>query len=90
MSKIIKEVEGRDLGHIVQTDDGVQYYVDSADTYDAGYETMVFLYDEEDDDVFDWGELFVERYRKYERMEKRHMEICKNLERFLHKERRQK
>ena len=43
MSTIIKKVDTREHGHIVQTDSGSYYYVDSAWAFDRNkYETMVF------------------------------------------------
>ena len=41
MSKIIKDTGVRELSHIVELNNEY-YYVDSNDTFDMGYETMVF------------------------------------------------
>jgi hypothetical protein len=80
MSTIIKPIEDRELAHIVKTNTGNYYYVDSADTFDQGFETMAFEYDIESDEVTSWVEVYVERYDSEEEMETRHKEICLNLE----------
>lgn len=49
--------------------------IDSRETFDAGYETMVFE-SSGDGDVLDWGELDVERYDNWEEMKKGHETIC--------------
>jgi hypothetical protein len=41
MSELIRRMEDRDLCHIVRVKDKF-YLVDSAETIDLGYETMVF------------------------------------------------
>ena len=87
MSKVVKEVPHRDLSHIVECNDEL-YYVDSADTFDAGYETMVFDYDGViDGDVNEedicWSGLYTEYYCSYEDMETRHNYIIEHLEEVL-------
>lgn len=83
MSKPIKTVKEREYCTIVLTDDGETYYVDSADTYDAEYETMVFPWNNRRDEVDDWNELYVEHYKTEKDMEKGHERICSNLEKYL-------
>lgn len=82
MSKVINACHERDLAHIVRTKDGKYYYVDSADTFDAGYETMVFPADEKGE-VTDWGDLYCERYSSYADMKERHNYIIEHLEEVL-------
>lgn len=76
MSKIVKETGYRELSHIVQTKDGKRYLVDSNNTFDVGYETMVFLCGK-------WNELFVKRYQSEKAMRKMHYKICGSLESLL-------
>ena len=84
MSEIVKHANsGRELSHIVKTDTGVYYYVDSNDTPDAGYETMAFLYDEEKDEVAYWSESYAAWYKTYEQMEEGHFYACNHLEEML-------
>ena len=93
MSKVIKQLEDRDLAHIVELD-GELYYIDSADTFDQGYETMVFAagryqddedysdYESDDLDI-NWKDLYCERYSSEEAMEIKHKYIINHLEEFL-------
>lgn len=83
MSEIIRETGNRELSHIVKTDTGSYFYVDSNDTYDCGFETMVFMYDEKKHEVAGWGELYVEHYDTYESMKNNHYAICNRLELFI-------
>ena len=82
MSKVAFAVAHRELGHIAQTEDGKLFYVDSAITFDNGFETMVFPCDK-DGQVTSWFELYVEHYKSEEEMEQRHKYICRNLEEVL-------
>ena len=82
MSKVIKKNTNRDFGSYVETDDGKCYFVDSAWTRDAGYELMVFPANE-NFEVTDWGELYVEHYSTYPKMVDRHKIVCENLEEYL-------
>lgn len=82
MSKIIKESGYRELSHIVKSNNKY-YLVDSNDTIDAGYETMVFPYNIKEDEVEDWGDLYCERYNTEEEMEKHHFEVCEDIEKYL-------
>ena len=85
MSKVITKVDGRDLAHIVELD-GHHYYIDSALTFDCGYETMIFRAIPSKDGEFngfkvvDWGELYCERYLSEERMKTRHAQIIEEIE----------
>lgn len=78
MSKIIKKCEDRKLANVVECD-GEFYYVDSAYTFDAGYETMVFPCDERGK-VSDWGDLYARWYASEIEMEAGHNDICLKLE----------
>ena len=49
--------------------------IDSRDTHDAGYETMVFE-SSADGEVLNWGELDIARYKNWEEMEKGHKSMC--------------
>lgn len=86
MSKIIKyDLSDRELANIVQTSDGMFYYVDSCYTMDAGYETMAFVCDdrEHDFEVLSWTDRCCRRYPSVEDMIAGHKEICENLEKYL-------
>ena len=81
MSKIIKETGWRELSTVVETNDGEQYLVSSADTFDAGFETMVFKWDKTQDNVENWNDFFCEHHTSYDEMVQVHETICENLER---------
>ena len=82
MSQIIRRMEERDLGHIVEVDNQY-YYVDSTETIDLGYETMVFECDERGE-VENWANsLYVEWHINEESMVDRHNYICEHLEEYL-------
>ena len=84
MSKIIKHTSApRPLSHVVETESGSRYMVSSTDTFDAGYETMVFIWDDEEDDVGSWLDCYAEHYKSESQMEKGHDRICSNLEKYL-------
>lgn len=78
MSKIIKETGMRDLSHIVKSNNKY-YFVDSNDTFDVGFETMVFLCDENGENI-NWSDLFAKRYNTEEEMRESHYKICNYLE----------
>ena len=80
MSKILNKTGHRELSHIVECN-GKKYFVDSNDTFDYGYETMVF--DVLKNDEIDWSGIYTERYLSYEEMEKQHYTICNNLENYI-------
>lgn len=84
MSEIIKESGYRKLSHIVKGNDKY-YLVDSNNTLDAGYETMVFLFDYDENDVIDWRDLYCERYKTEKEMEQHHFEVCEDIEKYLAK-----
>ena len=82
MSNLIRRMEERDLCHIVKANDKY-YYIDSADTIDLGYETMVFECDERGE-VDNWANsVYVEWHINEESMEDRHNYICEHLEEYL-------
>lgn len=86
MSKVIEKLSDRDMGHIVKVDDAY-FYVDSADTFDHGFETMVFEVDhydkkEKEYDI-DWSGIYCEHYNSYVGMETRHKYIIEHLEEIL-------
>lgn len=84
MSKILKAKEhSHDLGHIVQTNDGKAYLVDSCYTLDHGYETMVFKYDLEADRVASWTDLYANWYTSRVDMAAHHEKVCASLETYL-------
>lgn len=78
MSKIIKNTGYRELSHIVESENKY-YFVDSNDTFDRGYETMIFKCDENGDNI-DWTDIFCKNYDTYVEMELSHNNIIKNLE----------
>lgn len=82
MSEIVKESGYRKLSHIVKSKNKY-YLVDSNNTRDAGYETMVFTYNIKEDEVENWGDLYCERYNTEKEMEKHHFEVCNNIEKYL-------
>lgn len=71
---IDKEHVYRDCIEVGNT--GQHVVVDSRETPDHGYETMVFPADE-DGEVLDWGELDVDTYRDWQEMKEGHDEMCK-------------
>lgn len=79
MSKIIREIEDRGLCHIIESN-GQMYYVDSCFTFDHGLETMVFPWDEENEEVESWSEVYGEWHDSYDEMRKRHRFIIENFE----------
>lgn len=89
----------RPLRDIVNSN-GVSYYVSTADTFDAGYETMIFRLNRFYEDTgkarkrirsiiqsrnsVDWDGLYCENYATAEGARERHKYICANLEEFIH------
>lgn len=84
MSKVIKKLSNRDMGHIVKVDDAY-FYVDSADTFDHGFETMVFKAEPRDNGRYavDWDDIYCEHHNSYVGMEERHKYIIEHLEEIL-------
>lgn len=70
---IDKEHVYRDCIEVGNT--GRHVVVDSRETPDHGYETMVFPADK-DGEVLDWGELDVDTYGDWQEMEEGHKEMC--------------
>ena len=84
MSKVIKATGYRPLSHVVQTDQGKYYMVDSNDTVDQSYETMAFEWDEKKNKVKNWIEQFQMLHVTQKAMEKKHKDICENLEKYMY------
>lgn len=82
MSKVIRREPGRTMAHIVEVGDNA-YYIDSCDTFDNGFETMVFEYNLKLNEVESWMDLYCETYSTSEEMEEGHEHICNNLEEYL-------
>lgn len=81
MSKLIKKLHNRNLGHIVKHENGNYYYIDSANTFDRGYETMVFKCEKEEDNFrVDFRDLYTVWYQDYSEMKRHHMWLIKHLE----------
>ena len=59
---------------IVQCADGQFVWIDSRETFESGYETMVFPCDS-NGNVESWKDLDCERYSSYEEMEAGHTEM---------------
>jgi len=55
--------------------DGKHYFVSTNDTFDHGFETMIFRCDA-DGKVTDWGDLFSERYGTIEEATEGHKTAC--------------
>lgn len=83
MSKVYKELNSN--SHIVEAENGKLYYVDSADTFDRGPETMVFYVEEQPDGKFsvNWMDLYAELHYNMTEAAIRHMDIINNLEKYL-------
>lgn len=84
MSKVIEKLSDRDMAHIVKANNNY-FYVDSADTFDHGFETMVFKAEPRDNGRYavDWADLYCEYYNSYAEMEVRHKYIIEHLEEIL-------
>ena len=82
MSKIIRTFEDRMACNVVQTSDDKYYYVDSTDTFDVGYKTMVFACNKNGSHI-DFCDLYVDRYATEKEMLDKHKKICENLEKYL-------
>ena len=84
MSRVVKTVSDRDMAHIVEMENEY-YYVDSTDTFDMGFETMVFKMEitPMGDEEINWSELYCECYSSYEVMEAKHNYIINHLEEFV-------
>ena len=82
MSQIIKPTGIRELSHVVKANNGQYYFVDSNDTLDKGYETMIFECDKHGKNI-DWSGVFVEHYSTYEAMKENHNYIINHLEEVL-------
>lgn len=88
MSEIIQTISGREHAHIVQTEDGKYYYIDTAKLAaplvgKECYETAVFAYDKERDEVKTWEELYLQRFYDRYDLAPIHNYICYHLEEFI-------
>lgn len=81
MSIVVKKIDQRDLAHVVKVEDDY-YYIDSANTWDKGFETMAFWCDSEGK-VTSWRDVACEHYATAEEMEKGHMHMIEHLEDYL-------
>jgi hypothetical protein len=82
MSKLIRRMEDRDLCHIAKVGDKF-YYIDSADTIDLGYETMIFECNERGE-VENWADsLYVEGHIDEASMLDRHKYIISHVEEYI-------
>lgn len=61
---------------------GKYYLVDSCYTFYCGFETMIFMCND-DGKVTDWSDLYVEHYNTKSEMKIRHYEIVSELEKGL-------
>ena len=68
------------MDYVVVND--THYYVSTTDTYDRGWETMVFLCDE-NDRVVDWMERYAHWYDDEDEAIKGHKDIVENLEKYI-------
>lgn len=84
MSKILFQKELFPLRHVVQTEDGLNYAVDSCRTFEGHLETIVFKARKGNGNITNYKELYFRRYSSEEEMETGHYEICENLEKYLH------
>lgn len=82
MSRSIEIVRDRVLCHIVQTEDGNYYYVDSCDTWDRGYETMAFKCSKTRI-VKSWREVYCRHYDTAEDMIEGHAYAVNHLEELI-------
>ena len=81
MSKIIKDTGARELSHIVELNNK-HYFVDSNDTFNVGYETMVFSFDKNGENI-DWSGLYTIQHNTDEEMRETHYKVCNELENYL-------
>lgn len=58
---------------------GKYYYIDSAWTFDHGYELMVFSYDMQTKEVVSWHDLYSETFDNVDDMLARHRELNETL-----------
>ena len=65
---------------VVEAKSGNTYYVDTANTVDAGPETMVFLYDPTVQKVKSWHDLYARWYFNMEDAYKGHKEIVASID----------
>lgn len=82
MSKVIKKLTDRDMGHVVQHENGKYYYIDTCYTIDHGCETMVFECEKISEKLFkvDWSEKHMKLHNLWSDMEEYHAWIIEHLE----------
>lgn len=68
---------------IVKAENGNMYAVDTAYTYDAGPETMVFNYNKNTDSITNWADLYVRHYDTMGEAYVGHEEISRSVSRFI-------
>lgn len=82
MSKRIRAIPERPCADIVRLGEKT-YYVDTDCTFDMGWETMVFPYDETKEEVSSWIEVYTRHYTSFLSATSGHGYICDNLETFI-------
>ena len=83
MNKILEEERREDeIRTVVMPSNGKVYAVDTADTWDAGPESMVFPYNLRMHS-FKSKELYARRYNSMPDAYKGHTEICDNLDKYI-------
>lgn len=85
MSKVVEVIKRHDGGtrSIVIANSGRWYCVDTANTWDAGPETMVFRYNRKSKNVTNWQGLFTMRFADMETANEQHKYISEDLEVFV-------
>lgn len=88
MSEIIQTISGREYAHLVRAQNGKYYYVDTTklDEHRVGrscYETAVFAYDKEKEEVRSWDELYLQRFQDKHDLARVHNYVCYHLEEFI-------
>lgn len=82
MSQIEKVIPGNETGlsHIIKTESGDHFYVDTSNTLDHGWETMSFPYDDKESKVSNWNETYAEWYDTEAEAVEGHFALCENYE----------
>ena len=60
---------------------GQEYYISTANTFDRGWETMVF--ESENEKVTNWSEKYQNLYSDYQKAKEGHYHVLRNLEECL-------
>lgn len=95
MSKVIFKCHDRELAHVIETNSGEKYYIDSVESEFIGCETMAFKVDD-DFNTNLYGSLYgsvnwksnyyCETFKNIEEMEKRHNYLINNFEKVSKKQ----